>query len=76
MSEHPQGSLSSNNEANPHEHPKAITLRSGKEVGIGSERMMEKENGPEIVIIESLVKEEDATLPVKEYVPHLPSHQD
>lgn len=39
----PYGSLLSNTEVNPQEHLKAITVKSGKEVKIRNEMVMEKE---------------------------------
>lgn len=55
--ERPQGSLSSNTKANLRGHLKAISFRSGKEVGMVKERMMEKEKDPEIEVSESPKKE-------------------
>lgn len=81
---HPQGSLQSNTEANPSERLKAITLQSGKEVGMGNERVTEKEKRPEIEIVESPAREEETTpiimkrTPplVKEYALASLTHQD
>lgn len=51
--ERPHGNLPSNTKANPHEYLKAITLRSGKEVGMGNERVMEREKELEIKVSKS-----------------------
>lgn len=66
-------------EANPHEHLKAITLRSGKEVGMSEDKEMEKKTEPTIKVSESPMKEgeaipiiESVPLPGKEHVTRLP----
>lgn len=67
--ERPQCILLSNIEANPHKNLKAITPRSGKEVGMNGDKVMEKEKEPESEVFEIPTKEKGATLVIKKSMP-------
>lgn len=79
LSEQTHGNLSSNIKANPQEHHKSITLRSGKQVEMWKDMLLIKDKEPTVEDREELIKERgpnpskertESSL-VKKYIPHL-----